>query len=118
MLKKLFSHTAIYGLAPQITKIASFFSLPLITAELTDLDYGIAGIMTAYTASISVLAALGLKVVLVNSFFKSPAHIMGVAPDIWFLIYLEYFLCHYIKCINLPGNPYQRLEKMNGLYYY
>lgn len=72
MLKKLFSHTAIYGLAPQITKIASFFSLPLITAELTDLDYGVAGVLTAYTASISVLAALGLRVVLVNAFFKSP----------------------------------------------
>lgn len=72
MLKKLFSHTAIYGLAPQITKIASFFSLPLITSELTDLDYGVAGVLTAYTASISVLAALGLRVVLVNAFFKSP----------------------------------------------
>ena len=117
MLKKLFSHTAIYGLAPQITKIASFFSLPLITAELTDLDYGIAGIMTAYTASISVLAALGLKVVLVNSFFKSPA-IYGRGARYMVSYLFGIFLCHYIKCINLPGNPYQRLEKMNGLYYY
>ena len=72
MLKKLFSHTAIYGLAPQITKIASFFSLPFITAELTELDYGVAGILAAYTSAISVLATLGLKVILVNSFFKSP----------------------------------------------
>lgn len=72
MLKKLFSHTAIYGLAPQITKVASFFSLPLITQELTELDYGVAGVLTAYTSAIAVLSFLGLRVVLVNSFFKSP----------------------------------------------
>jgi O-antigen/teichoic acid export membrane protein len=71
MLKKLFSHTAIYGLAPQITKVASFFSLPFITAELTELDYGVAGVLGAYTSAISVLSTLGLRVVLVNSFFKS-----------------------------------------------
>lgn len=72
MLKKLFSHTAIYGLAPQVTKVASFFSLPFITQELTELDYGVAGVLTAYTSAISVLAILGLRVVFVNSFFKSP----------------------------------------------
>jgi|25_taG_2_1085351.scaffolds.fasta_scaffold00878_3 O-antigen/teichoic acid export membrane protein len=72
MLKKLFSHTAIYGLAPQITKIASFLALPIITKDLTEIDYGVSGIMGAYTAAISVLATLGLRLVLVNSFFKSP----------------------------------------------
>ena len=72
MLKKLFSHTAIYGLAPQITKIASFFSLPLITQELTDIDYGVAGVLGAYTAAISVLATLGLNMILVNTYFKNP----------------------------------------------
>ena len=71
MLRKLFSHTAIYGLAPQIAKIAQIFVLPVITQDLTDLDFGVAGIMTAYTTAISVLAVLGLRVVLINSFFKS-----------------------------------------------
>jgi O-antigen/teichoic acid export membrane protein len=71
MLKKLFSHTAIYGLAPQITKVASFFSLPLITQELTELDYGVSAIIGAYTGAISVFAVLGLRVILVNTFFKS-----------------------------------------------
>ncbi|GAB3340927.1 flippase [Marivirga atlantica] len=71
MIKKLFSHTAIYGLAPQITKVASFFSLPLITQELTELDYGVSAIIGAYTGAISVFAVLGLRVILVNTFFKS-----------------------------------------------
>ncbi|QCK15920.1 hypothetical protein [Mangrovivirga cuniculi] len=77
MLKKLFSHTAIYGLAPQVTKVASFFSLPLITKELTDIDYGVAGILTAYTAALSVFSMIGLRVVLVNSFLNHLIFING-----------------------------------------
>lgn len=92
MLKKLFSHTAIYGLAPQITKIASFFSLPLITAELTGLDYGVAGVLAAYTTAISVLATLGLRVVLVNSFFKSPGHYKWAWRQIYGFLTLWTFL--------------------------
>ena len=74
MLKKLFSHTLIYGLAPQISKVAYFFALPFITADLTEVDFGVAGVMTAYTAGISVLSSLGLGVVLANSFYHSPNH--------------------------------------------
>lgn len=74
MLKKLFSHTAIYGLGDQLSKVAHFLALPLITQDLTATDYGVSGIITAYTTAVSVFAALGLKVVLVNSFFKSPGH--------------------------------------------
>lgn len=74
MLKKLFSHTAIYGLAPQITLVANFFVLPIITKNLTAIDFGVAGTLTAYTTAISALATLGLRVVLTNTFFKSSGH--------------------------------------------
>lgn len=74
MLKKLFSHTAIYGLAPHISKFASFFILPIVTQHLTAVDYGIYGVVTAVVGLVSVLASLGLRLVLVNSFFKSPNH--------------------------------------------
>lgn len=70
MLKKLFSHTFIYGFANQIPKIAGLFSLPFITAHLTEEDYGIFGVVVSYTAAIEVFAYLGLRVILVNSFFK------------------------------------------------
>lgn len=73
MFKKLLSHTLIYGLAPQIPKVAQFFILPVITKDLTEEDFGVAGVMTAYTSSIAVLAFLGLRVILVNSFYKSPS---------------------------------------------
>ncbi|MFD2203536.1 lipopolysaccharide biosynthesis protein [Shivajiella indica] len=74
MIKKLFGHTAIYGLAPQVPKIAQFFVLPIITQDLTELDFGIAGLLTAYTAAISVLSFLGLRIILVNTYYKSPFH--------------------------------------------
>ena len=73
MLKKLFSHTAIYGASPQIVKLANFLVLPLITQHLTALDYGVSGVLTAFTTAISVFASLGLRVVLMNSFYKSPS---------------------------------------------
>ncbi|MGO4911496.1 lipopolysaccharide biosynthesis protein [Leeuwenhoekiella sp. W20_SRS_FM14] len=73
MLKKLFSHTAIYGVAPQISKIAAFFSLPLITKYLTDIDFGVYGLLMAYTTALSVLSSLGLRIVIINGFYHYPA---------------------------------------------
>ncbi|WP_240040790.1 lipopolysaccharide biosynthesis protein [Pseudocnuella soli] len=68
----MIGRVALYGLAPQVSKIASFFVLPIITKDLTATDYGIAGIVTAYTAAFAVFQNLGLNVVLSNSFYKSP----------------------------------------------
>ena len=74
MLKKLFSHTAIYGLAPQVPKIASVLTLPVITRYLTEIDFGVYGVIVAVAGSISVLGTLGLNIILSNTFFKSPGH--------------------------------------------
>ncbi len=72
MIKKLFSHTALYGLAPQLPKIASIFVLPILTQYLTEEDYGVAGVVAAYTGALGVLQSLGISVVLANSFYKQP----------------------------------------------
>src|SRR5688572_31754143 len=73
MLRKLFSHTLIYGAAPHVSKIASFFVLPIVTQYLSPIDYGVYGVLTATIGSVSVFASLGLRIVLVNSFYKSPS---------------------------------------------
>jgi O-antigen/teichoic acid export membrane protein len=72
MLKKILSHSAIYGLAPSIPQIAGIFVLPIITKYLTEVDYGIAGTIAAYTGAISVFSTLGFNIVLTTSFYKSP----------------------------------------------
>ncbi|SDC84465.1 Membrane protein involved in the export of O-antigen and teichoic acid [Algoriphagus faecimaris] len=92
MIKKLFSHTAIYGLAPQVPKIAQFFVLPIITQDLTELDFGVAGLLTAYTAAISVLSFLGLRIILVNSYYKSPSQFKWAWRQIYgFLTFWNFF---------------------------
>lgn len=74
MLKRLVSHTAVYGLAPQIPKIVSIFVLPVITPYLTKVDFGIYGVVTAAIAAVTVFGNLGLNVILSNTFIKSPNH--------------------------------------------
>jgi len=71
MIKKILSHSAIYGIAPSIPKLAGIIVLPIITKYLTDVDYGIAGTIAAYTGAISVFSTLGMNIVLTTSFYKS-----------------------------------------------
>ena len=71
MLKKLFSHTVIYGIAPQVPRVAGVLALPIITKHLTELDFGVYGIITAIAGLIAVLSTLGLRVILVNTFYRS-----------------------------------------------
>jgi O-antigen/teichoic acid export membrane protein len=72
LIKKLLSHSLIYALGPQIPKVAGIFILPLITQYLTAADYGIIGIVTAYTGLLSGLQDLGITVPMVNTFYKHP----------------------------------------------
>jgi len=72
VIKKLFSHTALYGLAPQLPKVASVFVLPIVTKYLSDIDYGIAGVISAYIGALTALQSLGMNIILSNSFFKQP----------------------------------------------
>lgn len=72
MIKKLLINSAIYGLAPHVPKIISIFLLPVLTAHLTDVDYGIYGTITAYTMALAAFSTLGFNVVLQVSFYKSP----------------------------------------------
>ncbi|WP_284651807.1 oligosaccharide flippase family protein [Flavobacterium terrisoli] len=94
MIKKLFSHTFIYGFANQIPKIAGVFSLPFITKYLTEQDYGIFGVITSYIAAIEVLSSLGLRVILVNTFYKHPNWYTKIWREIygflmmWNIVYL------------------------------
>jgi len=74
MLKKILSHTLIYGLAQQVPKIAALLSLPIITSYLTEADFGVFGIITATVASVSALSNMGLNVIIANVFYKHPHH--------------------------------------------
>jgi len=83
VIRKLFTHTAIYGLAPQLTRVVAFFTLPIITKDLTSLDYGVMGVITSYTTAIGILATLGLRLILINSFYKHPKRFLWVWRSVY-----------------------------------
>src|SRR5690606_21166951 len=70
MLKKLFTHSFLYAVGPQIPKFANLLVLPVITQYLTPLDYGVYGTLLAYMGLMQGLRSLGFDVLFVNSFFK------------------------------------------------
>ncbi|WP_455674544.1 lipopolysaccharide biosynthesis protein [Phocaeicola sp.] len=69
MLKKLIVNSAVFGIAPQLPRVISVFLLPVLTAYLTEADYGIIGTVTAYTAALSAFTTLGLTQIFFNSFY-------------------------------------------------
>src|SRR5690606_1021126 len=68
------SDTVIYGFASQIPRVASIVTLPIITKYLTEIDFGVYGLITSIVAGVTILANIGLKMTLTNSFFKSQYH--------------------------------------------
>lgn len=102
MIKKLLSHTLIYGLAPQVPRVASIFVLPLITPFLTELDFGIFGIITALMGAVSIFGTLGLNIVMGNMFVKNP----GTYKIGWRQIYGFLMLWNIIYALLLSGILY------------
>ena len=74
MLKRILSHTFIYGVAQQLPKLAALLSLPIVTKYLTQTDFGVLGVITATVGGISAFANLGLNVIIGNVFYKHPNH--------------------------------------------
>ncbi|HLK28179.1 MAG TPA: oligosaccharide flippase family protein [Puia sp.] len=91
-LKKLFSHTLIYALGPQIPKLASIFVLPIVTKYLTVIDYGVYGIVTSYLGLLSGFSDLGFSVVMVNSFYQYPKKWQIVWRQLFFYLQLWSFV--------------------------
>jgi O-antigen/teichoic acid export membrane protein len=70
MISKLFSHSFLYGIGPQVPYFVNLLVLPLISPHLTSLDYGIQGVLSSYTGLLGGLSELGLSVILVNTFYE------------------------------------------------
>ncbi|MEO8254376.1 MAG: lipopolysaccharide biosynthesis protein [Flavobacterium sp.] len=74
MFKKIISHSLIYGLAPFIPKVINLLMLPIFTAVLNPVDYGVQSLLNSSMGLIGVLAMLGLNLPLTNVFFKHNYH--------------------------------------------
>jgi O-antigen/teichoic acid export membrane protein len=74
MFKKLISHSLTYGLAPFVPKIINLLMLPIFTAILNPVDYGVQSLLNSSMGLIGVLAMLGLNLPLTNVFYKHNFH--------------------------------------------
>ncbi len=97
MIGKIFSHSLIYGIAPQIPRLASFFILPYITPFLTENDYGIYGLLMSYTLILSTIKDFGLTIVLSNTFIKNPSNY----KQLWGQLYGFLFIWNFIFALIL-----------------
>lgn len=86
MIKRLFSHSLLYALGPQLPSIITLFLLPITTRYVTAFDYTVFGVTLAYTTALSALKDLGLQFNLVNYFFKAKGD-----PKKWMLFWQKIF---------------------------
>ncbi len=91
----------LFTAAPFLPKIINVFLLPIMTQYLTDVDFGIAGTISAYTQSIGAFATLGLQIVLQNSFFKTPIEYKNTWRQIYGFLKLWMILYAVIQAILL-----------------
>jgi O-antigen/teichoic acid export membrane protein len=70
LLKKIISGSLIYGLAPYVPRLVSIALLPFLTSHLSATDFGVIGVVTAYTSSIAVFSTLGFLNLLYNTFYQ------------------------------------------------
>jgi len=66
-IKKLFSHTVIYGLGTYSYRVLGFFLIPVYTRYLVPDDYGILGLATMLSAVLFIFLNLGQS----SAFFRS-----------------------------------------------
>lgn len=106
MLKKLASHTFVYGLATQIPRLATFFTLPFITPYLTSLDFGVFGLLTAIVSGMSAISTLGLSITLSNIFYKHPERYGTLWRQVYgFLIIWNFFYAVLLTLVLLVFIP-------------
>lgn len=101
----ILKNSILFSLAPFLPKIINVFLLPVMTAYLTDVDFGISGTISAYSSAISAFASLGLTVVLQNSFFKTPIEYKNIWRQIygflkiWMIVYASFQAVLLFYCI-------------------
>ncbi len=88
-LLRLAKGTAIYGIGGLLTRVISFFLLPLFTAYLTPADYGISSLLGMMSFMLTPVFALGFGTSIGICYFDKPGE-EGKAGTIWtsFLILL------------------------------
>lgn len=91
--KLIVKNSVLFTIAPLLPKVINILLLPIMTLYLTDVDFGIAGTISAYTQALGAFSVLGLGVVLLNSFYQIPLEYKSLWKqiygflNIWMVVY-------------------------------
>lgn len=91
--KKIISNTLYFGIVPKLPMLINVFLLPIITPFLTPYDYGVQGVIVAYSGIMAVIAPLGLNVHLTNSYYEYGKNFNLVWGRILYYVLLSSFIC-------------------------
>jgi O-antigen/teichoic acid export membrane protein len=86
-LKRLAKHSAIYGIGGLVSRILAVLLLPLYTHYLTRAEYGRVETLTAASAVVAIVLALGISSAFFRFYFdsKDDAHrVLVVRTSFWF----------------------------------
>lgn len=81
LISKIINHSFIYAVLPKLPILIGFAILPFITPYLSDIDYGIYGIVLSIITGATVIKTLGLDVILMNSYIHH--HRSGRYKLVW-----------------------------------
>ncbi|HEU5292558.1 MAG TPA: oligosaccharide flippase family protein, partial [Cyclobacteriaceae bacterium] len=79
VFRRITADTFLYSIMPQLPKLMNFFLLPLTSPYLSTLDFAVFGTVMAFVLGFDILKSLGLDIILMNSFFKTP----GLYKEVW-----------------------------------
>lgn len=84
-MRRLASHSAIYGLADVFTNVTNLLLTPLLTAYLTPADYGVFAILNLFAAFAKILFRLRLDDAFFRTYYdqKTDAERRRLAGTIW-----------------------------------
>lgn len=89
----ILKNSVLFTIAPILPKVINVLLMPIMTRYLTDVDFGISGTISAYTQALGAFSVLGLGVVLLNSFYKTPLEYKSLWKQIygflnlWMIVY-------------------------------
>jgi len=71
MIKKLFSHSLVYGLTGVFSTLSATLLVPIYTRILNPADYGVVSLLTTFTAILVIILNLGLSSAIFWAYFRA-----------------------------------------------
>ena len=105
---KLFKNSIFYSIGTIFSKAVGFFMLPLYTAYLSDVSYGIATTITTFSATFSIVLMLSLRAALIRFYntYEDDDRKKFIGSIILFVIFNSIFIVGLLILFNNLYNSF------------